>query len=65
VSVQDITPDAVVQAVQEGHDDVFKLAEHFGVMHVSHTLRSTIKELVNAGRITVDQDRDYLIEVAS
>lgn len=51
MSVQDITPDAVLAAVQDGADDVFKLAEHFEVMHVSHTLRSTIAELGGSGRL--------------
>lgn len=51
MSVRDITPDSVVAAVQAGHDDVFKLAEHFEVMHVSHTLRSTIHELVEVDRL--------------
>jgi hypothetical protein len=48
MGVRDITPDAVLAAVLAGHDDVFKLAEHFGVPHVSHTLRSTIHELAEA-----------------
>lgn len=54
MSVRDITPDAVLAAVLAGHDDVFKLAEHFEVMHVSHTLRSTISELVEADRLVFD-----------
>lgn len=65
MSVQDITADAVLLAVRDGYDDVFKLAEHFGVLHVSHTLRSALNELGNAGLITVDRDRGFLIEVKS
>jgi hypothetical protein len=52
VSVRDITLDSVVAAVQAGHDDVFKLAEHFEVMHVSHTLRSTLREAVDSRALT-------------
>jgi len=51
VSVRDITPDAVLAAVQAGHDDVFKLADHFEVMHVSHTLRGTIAHLEEGKRL--------------
>jgi hypothetical protein len=53
VSVQDITLDSVLAAVQAGHDDVYKLAEHFVVLHTSHTLRSTIAALVEADRLVV------------
>jgi len=59
VSDTDITPDAVVAAVQAGHDDALKLAEHFQVLPVSHTLRSTIAGLIGAQRLmpceSVDQ----------
>jgi hypothetical protein len=51
VSVRDITPSSVLAAIGDGHDDVFKLAEHFQVMHVSYTLRSTVTELVDASWI--------------
>lgn len=51
MSVQDITPDSVLAAIEAGHDDVDKLAQHFGVLHVSHTLRSTIAGLAEAGRV--------------
>lgn len=51
MSVRDITPDSVVAAVQAGHDDIFKLAEHFEVMHLSHTLRSTVRALVDRRRL--------------
>lgn len=45
MSVQDITEESVLAAIRDGHDDIDKLAEHFGVLHVSHTLRSTLAEL--------------------
>ncbi len=51
MSVQDITPDAVLAAIEAGHDDVDKLAQHFEVLHVSHTLRLTIAGLAEAGRV--------------
>ncbi|MFI5938068.1 hypothetical protein [Actinoplanes sp. NPDC051494] len=51
MSVSDITPIAVVAAIRAGHDDVDKLAEKFVVLHTSHTLRSTLKELGDAGRV--------------
>ncbi len=51
MSVQDITPDAVLAAIEAGHDDVDKLAQYFGVLHVSHTLRSTITGLAEAGQV--------------
>lgn len=53
MSVKDITPAAVLAAVQAGHDDVYKLAEYFVVLHTSHTLRSTIAALVEADRLVV------------
>lgn len=51
MSVQDITPDAVLAAIDAGHDDIDKLAQRFGVLHVSHTLRSTIAGLAEAGKV--------------
>lgn len=48
MSVQDITPDAVVTAVQAGHDNLDKLAEHFGVMYMSHTLNTTLTKLIES-----------------
>lgn len=56
MSVKNITPDAVFYAVQAGYDDVYKLAEHFVVLHTSHTLRSTLNVLERAGRLTVSED---------
>lgn len=53
MSVHDITPDAILGAVLEGHDDVLKLAEHFTVLPTSHTLRSTITALVEADRLVI------------
>jgi len=58
MSVRDITPDAVLAAVRAGDDDVFKLAETFEVMHVSHTLRTTIALLNDAGRLHVVRRRE-------
>jgi hypothetical protein len=63
VSVQDITPDSVLAAVNAGADDIFKLAEHFEVMHVSHTLRSTIAALVIDGRLVMRGYRDLGVSV--
>lgn len=51
MSVRDITPDTVLAAVQGGADDIFKLAEHFEVTHVSYTLRSTVAGLGKSGRL--------------
>jgi len=53
VSVRDITPEAVLTAVQAGADDVFKLAETFEVMHVSHTLQATVRELIDRRRLVL------------
>lgn len=53
MTVQHLNPDAVLAAVLAGHDDVYKLAEHFVVLHTSHTLRSTIAALVEADRLVV------------
>lgn len=51
MSVQDITPDSVLAAIDAGYDDIDKLAQHFVVLHVSHTLRSTIAKLAEDGKV--------------
>jgi hypothetical protein len=60
MGVQDITADAVLAAINAGDDDIFTLADAFGVPFTSHTLRSTVAALVEADRLVVvnpDADR--------
>lgn len=57
MSVQDITPDAVLAAVLDGHDDAASLAEHFGVLPRSHTLTQVLRELVEADRLVYADPR--------
>lgn len=63
MSVRDITSDSVLAAIRAGDDDFFKLAETFGVLHVSHTLRSALNQLGGHGVVSVDADNDHRIEL--
>jgi len=55
VSVQQITDDAVLEAVRTAQwpPTTAELAHHFGVIPASHTLQQTIERLVDAVRLTV------------
>lgn len=46
-----ITPEAVIAAICDGHDTIDTLAAHFGVKHVSWTLRHTLYGLAEAGEV--------------
>lgn len=62
MSIHDVTPEMVFRAVQAGSDDVFKLAHLFGVVPTSHTLRSTITQLVEEDRLVVlNPDADHRV----
>lgn len=58
MTVQDVTAESVLAAIAEaGSADVFVLAERFGVLHSSHTLRSTLAGLRDAGLVRVASTR--------
>lgn len=62
MSVNDINPDMVLKAVDAGADDLFKLAHLFGVIPTSHTLQTTIAELVDEDRLVVlNPDADHRV----
>lgn len=46
-----ITTAAVIDAIDNGHDTIDRLATYFGVKHVSYTLRSTLYHLHEDGLI--------------
>jgi hypothetical protein len=56
MSTSDITTDAVFAAIRAGDDDIYKLAETFGVSHVNATLRHAVYELGQAEQIRVTDD---------
>jgi len=55
VSVQQITDDAVLEAVRTAQwpPTTAELAHHFGVIPLSHTLQTVIEGLVEADRLVV------------
>jgi hypothetical protein len=54
MSVQDITPESVLTAIHDGHDDIYKLSAHFGVLATpSSTLWRTMCDLKEADRIVL------------
>ena len=63
MGVRDINPGAVLDAIKDGCDDIYKLAERFEVMHVSHTLRTTVHQLGSAGLVLVDRDNGCRLEL--
>jgi DNA-binding IclR family transcriptional regulator len=64
MSIEDITGDTVCAAVQAGRDDVYKLAEHFGVPHTSSTLRRMVALLARDGQVTIDPTDGYRIALS-
>jgi hypothetical protein len=57
-----VTPGAVLNAIRAGAQEVIALAEVFGVVPTSHTLRQAVTALERNGDIVISPD--YRIRIA-
>jgi hypothetical protein len=63
MNLSDIMPDTVLAAVLNGEDNLFKLADWFGVPYTDHELQLTIAQLLETDRLIIASTSadDYVV----